>query len=143
MKQYLSYVREDKEFEEYKQLFDEAETTGVTIICSLTCNVACSLPIELTVYTNDKEENVRYKIEIYGETGKSITDYYLCENFIYVNQEREYYSSQILMKNYDDILYRRTSDWIITEDKVYILQDNGKMKEDAEYSFFPIEEVND
>lgn len=166
------------------------------MICSLTCNVACSLPIysssekpditqtqeieiymkdfmslymseacggkqrlfmkskdiyttdfdspiELTVYTNDKEENVRYKVEIYGETGKSITDYYLCENFIYVNQEREYYSSQILMNNYDDILYRRTSDWLIIEDKVYILQDNGEMKEDAEYSFFPIEEVND
>ena len=63
--------------------------------------------------------------------------------FIYVNQERVYYSSQILMKNYDDILYRRTSDWIIIEDKVYILQDNGEMKEDVEYSFFPIEEVTD
>ncbi len=92
--------------------------------------------VELTAYTNDKEEDVRYKVEIYGETGKSITDYYLCENFIYVNQEREYYSSQILMKNYDDILYRRTSDWIIIEDKVYILLDNGEMKEDTEYSFF-------
>ena len=47
------------------------------------------------------------------------------------------------MKNYDDILYRRTSDWIIIEDKVYILQGNGEKKEDAEYSFLPIEDVND
>ncbi|MDE6747822.1 MAG: hypothetical protein K2K21_01975 [Lachnospiraceae bacterium] len=47
------------------------------------------------------------------------------------------------MKKYNNILYRQTSDWIIIEDKVYILQDNGEMKEDAEYSFFPIEEVND
>ena len=95
------------------------------------------------MYTNDKGVDGRYKVEIYGEAGKSITDYYLCENFIYVNQEREYYNSQILMKNYDDILYRRTSDWIITEDKVYILQGNGEKKEDSEYSFLPIEDVND
>ena len=99
-------------------------------------------PIELTVYTNEKEENIRYKVQAYGETGNSITNYYLCENFIYVNQQQEYYSSQILMENYNDILYCQTSDWIILDDNVYLLKDNEEMKIDTEYSFFSIEEVN-
>lgn len=100
-------------------------------------------PVELTVYTNDRGEDVRYRVEIYGETGKSVTDYYLCENFIYVNREREYYSSPVLRKGYDDILYRQTDDWIIMEDDIYILQDNGDMKADTELPFFSIEEVNE
>lgn len=101
------------------------------------------VPVELIVYTNEKEENIRYKVHIYGETGNSITNYYLCENFIYVNQQQEYYSSQILMENYNDILYSQTNDWIILKDKVYKLKDNGELKVDTEYPFFSIEKVND
>lgn len=100
-------------------------------------------PIELTVYKNDKGEDVRYQVQLYGETGNSVTDYYLCNGFIYVNQEKEYYSSQILVENYNDVLYRETNDWIIFEDKVYILQDDGEMQTVDEYPFYSIEEVNE
>ncbi len=98
-------------------------------------------PIELTVYKNEKEEDIRYKVQLYGETGSSVTDYYLCEDFIYVNQEKNYYSSQILTPNYDDVLYRETKDWIILDDTVYELLDDGEMVAVEDYSFYGIEEV--
>lgn len=100
-------------------------------------------PIELTVYTNDQGENIRYKVQVYAETGKSEINYYLCENLIYVNQKKDYYSSWVLTANYDDVLYSQTDDWIILEDKVYTLKDNDEMEIAAEYPFFPIEEVYD
>lgn len=98
-------------------------------------------PVELTVYRNDKGEDIRYQIQLYGETGRSVTDYYLCEHFIYVNEEKEYYSSQMLAENYDDVLYRKTTDWIILEDGIYLLQDNGEMKIEEDAPFYSIEEV--
>ena len=98
-------------------------------------------PIELTVYKNDQGEDIRYQVQLYGETGSSVTDYYLCEDFIYVNQEKNYYSSRILALNYDDVLYRETTDWIILDDTVYEFLDNGEMEADEEYSFYPIKEV--
>lgn len=100
-------------------------------------------PIELTVYTNDQGEDIRYKVQVYAETGKSEINYYLCENLIYVNQKKDYYSSWVLTANYDDVLYSQTDDWIILEDKVYTLKDNEEMEIAAEYPFFPIEEVYD
>lgn len=98
-------------------------------------------PVELTVYRNDKEEDIRYQIQLYGETGRSVTDYYLCEHFIYVNEEKEYYSSQILTENYNDVLYRKTTDWIILEDEIYLLLDSGEMKIEDDAPFYSIEEV--
>lgn len=101
-------------------------------------------PIELTVYTNEEGQDIRYTVYIYGETGNSITDYYVCEDFIYVNQERQYYSGQVLIENYNymDVLYRHTSDWIILGDKVYLLQDDGELLYDTQYPFFTVEEVS-
>lgn len=60
---------------------------------------------------------------------------------IYVNEEKEYYSSQILAETYDDVLYRETTDWIILEDEIYLLQDNGEMKIEEDAPFYSIEEV--
>lgn len=60
---------------------------------------------------------------------------------IYVNEEKEYYSSQILAETYDDVLYRETTDWIILEDGIYLLQDNGEMKIEEDAPFYSIEEV--
>lgn len=102
-----------------------------------------SSPVELIVYQNDREEDIRYTIQIYGETGNAVTDYYLCENFIYVNQTKEYYSSHILTGGYDDVLYRQTDDWIILGDEVYMLKDNGEMERDMDPPFFSIKEVKD
>lgn len=98
-------------------------------------------PIELTVYKNDQGEDIRYQVQLYGETGSSVTDYYLCEDFIYVNQEKIYYSSRILALNYDDVLYRETTDWVILDDTVYELLDNGEMEADEDYSFYSIKDV--
>ncbi len=100
-------------------------------------------PIKLTVYKNEKEEDIRYQIQIYGETKRCVTDYYLCENCIYINQETEYYSSQILEENFHDVLYRQTKDWVILGEEVYLLEDSGERKPDADYTFFSIDEVND
>lgn len=98
-------------------------------------------PIELTVYKNDQGEDIRYQVQLYGETGSNVTDYYLCEDFIYVNQEKIYYSSRILALNYDDVLYRETTDWVILDDTVYELFDNGEMEADEDYSFYSIKDV--
>lgn len=100
-------------------------------------------PVALTVYTNEEGQDIRYTLQIYGETGNSVTDYYVCENFVYVNHEREYYSGQVLMENYNDInvLYRHTSDWMILGDKVYKIQDNEEMQEELQYPFFSMKEV--
>ena len=97
----------------------------------------------MTVYTNEEGQDIRYTLQIYGETGNSVTDYYVCENFVYVNHEREYYSGQVLMENYNyiNVLYRHTSDWMILGDKVYKIQDNEEMQEELQYPFFSMKEV--
>lgn len=99
-------------------------------------------PVELTVYKNDNEEDIRYQVQLYGETGNSVTDYYLCADFIYVNQEKEYYSSQIQLENENDVLYRETNDWIILDDIVYVLRDDGEVQATDDYPFYSITEVN-
>ena len=86
-------------------------------------------PVTLIKYTDSRGEILRYQLHFYGETMHCSIDYYLCRDFILVSIERNYYSSWILTAGYSDVLYSSIENWIIFDDKVYILHDDGELEE--------------
>lgn len=83
----------------------------------------------LTVYSALSGKHLRYKLHYYGETGDKIINYYLCNNFVWVNRQNNYYSSWTLSAEYSDILYSTINNWIITDDAAYIMHDDGGLDE--------------
>lgn len=88
---------------------------------------------ELIVYTDADGQELRYRLNVYGETGNgnAVTNYYLCDGFVWVSKETNHYSSWILKEGFSDILYSDVKNWIVTDDKTYILHDNGELEETA------------
>ena len=83
----------------------------------------------LIKYTDLSDKCLRYTIKLYGETMSVTINYYLCENFILVSQQDNYYSSWILAEGGFDILYSKIKNWIIISEKMYILHDDGELEE--------------
>ena len=83
----------------------------------------------LTVYSRLSGKHLRYELHYYGETGNSVVNYYLCNNFVWVSRQNNYYSSLTLSAEYSDVLYSTIENWIITDDAAYIMHDNGELEE--------------
>lgn len=82
-----------------------------------------------TKYSDLSGKNLRYKIIYYGETGNTIINYYLCENFVWISRQINHYSSWILTEGYSDILYSEIDNWIIMGETAYVMYDNGDLEE--------------
>lgn len=86
-------------------------------------------PVTLIKYTDSYGEALRYQLHFYGETMHCSIDYYLCRDFVLVSKECNYYSSWVLTAGYSDVLYSSIENWIIFDDTVYILHDDGELEE--------------
>ncbi len=83
----------------------------------------------LTRYSDLSDDYLRYKILVGGETGDVIINYHLCEGFIWISEQRNYYSSWMPDTGYPDILYSVTEQWILIGETIYILHDDGILEE--------------
>ena len=72
---------------------------------------------------------LRYTVQLYGETMNVIINYYLCENFTLVSRQCNYYSSWMLTVGGSDVLYSTIENWIIVDETIYVLHDNGELEE--------------
>ena len=80
----------------------------------------------LVKYLDNENRCLRYRVELYGETMNTVINYYLCEKFVLISKQKNYYSSQILQAGWDDILYSDTQRWILWNDRIYTFSDNGE-----------------
>ena len=83
----------------------------------------------LTVYSALSGKRWRYEIHYYGETGNSVINYYLCNDFVWISRQNNYYSSLTLSAEYSDVLYSTIENWIITDDATYIMHDNRNLEQ--------------
>ena len=81
------------------------------------------------VYSDLSGKRLRYKLNYYGEIGNQVINYYLCENFVWISRQSNYYSSWILAAGNFDVLYSEIDNWIIMGETVYKMHDNGELKE--------------
>lgn len=81
------------------------------------------------VYTDKDGKELRYRMHVYGETGNAVINYYLCDGFVWVSRQTDYYSSYILTAESPDILYSGVENWILTDHTAYILRDDGEVEE--------------
>ena len=81
------------------------------------------------VYSDLSGKRLRYKLNYYGETGNQVINYYLCESFVWISRQSNYYSSWILTVGYSDVLYSQIDNWIIMGETVYKIHDNGELEE--------------
>ncbi|MDE6386453.1 MAG: hypothetical protein K2L82_01450 [Lachnospiraceae bacterium] len=83
----------------------------------------------LFVYTDIEGKELRYRLHLYGETGNAVINYYLCDGFVWVSKQTDFYSSYILTAGASDVLYSTVENWILTDNAVYVLHDDGEMEE--------------
>ena len=83
----------------------------------------------ITVYSDLFGKKLRYELHYYGDTGNNVINYYLCDNFVWVSRQYNRYSSLTLRAGYSDVLYSTIENWIIIDDAVYIMHDNGELEE--------------
>ena len=83
----------------------------------------------LTVYSDLSGKRLRYELRYYGETGNQVINYYLCEDFVWISRQSNYYSSWILADGDSDILYSEIDNWVIVGETLYIMHDNGGLEE--------------
>lgn len=71
---------------------------------------------------------LRYELHYYGETGNRTVNYYLCEDFYWVNDRRNHYSSWIYHPEYSNVLYSEVANWIVMYGTVYSMHDSGELE---------------
>ena len=81
----------------------------------------------LVKYSDKNNSYLRYQINLYGETNNVTIDYYLCNNFVLISRQINYYSSWILTEGWDDVLYSEIDKWIIWNDNVYNFLGDGQL----------------
>lgn len=125
-----------REIEEYKSRFIELYTSNASedtesgmIIEEHGFPSDSGEGASVTVYSDLSGRKLRYELRYYGETGNNVINYYLCDNFVWVSRQYNYYSSLTLRAGYSDVLYSTMENWIFTEDAVYIMHDNGELEE--------------
>lgn len=128
----------EQEISEYRERFIELYTSNALDDTEYQMNIEefeidydgnNGEPTTLIKYTDSYGEVLRYQLHFYGETMHCSIDYYLCEDFVLVSKECNYYSSWVLTAGYSDVLYSSIENWIIFEDTVYILHDDGELEE--------------
>lgn len=83
----------------------------------------------LTAYIDAAGNCLRYELRAYSEMGNTVINYYLCDGFTLVSRQTNHYSSWVLSAGYSDILYSDIENWIITDEMICILHDNGELEE--------------
>lgn len=79
---------------------------------------------ELTRYTDESGNILRYTLLLYGETGKTTCDYYFITGYIYVNVLNENYICPIYERT-PYTLYRTLKEGVIYKNTIYRFE-NGK-----------------
>ena len=125
-----------REIEEYKSRFIELYTSNASEDTESEMIIAeHDFPSDndggasLTVYSRLSGKHLRYELNYYGEAGNSVINYYLCNNFVWLSRQNNYYSSLTLSVEYSDVLYSTIENWIITDNAAYIMHDNGGLEE--------------
>lgn len=85
---------------------------------------------EVTIikYSDLSGASLRYELHYYGETGNRTVNYYLCENFYWISNQMNYYSSWVLDPDNNNILYSQVDHWIVMDETVYSMYDSGKLE---------------
>lgn len=99
---------------------------------------------EITKYIDKENKVCRCSIVVFGETGRSTSEYLFLDKYIYVEELREYYSYPIYI-DYTrpvDILYRTLNEYIIYKDKVYLLEGGYFKKTENKLSVNSLEEID-
>lgn len=99
----------------------------------------------LTLYSDKQGKCLRYKIAMYGETMDTITNYYLCNGFVLVSKQSDYYSNRLASTDGVDILCSKIENWVIYDDTIYMLHDDGELEsiDDDHMPFLPIDEIDE
>ena len=90
------------------------------------------------------KKNKKCSIVVFGETGRSTSEYLFLDKYIYVEELREYYSYPIYI-DYTrpvDILYRTLNEYIIYKDKVYLLEGGYFKKTENKLPVNSLEEID-
>ena len=82
---------------------------------------------EITRYSDENGNTLRYTLVICGETGKTVYEYYYIKEYIYINILDENYTCPIYEKT-PYILYRTLKEGVIYKNIIYRLE-NGKAVE--------------
>lgn len=90
--------------------------------------------VNIIKYSDLSGNCLRYELHYYGETGNRTVNYYLCENFYWISDQKNYYSSWHLNPEYLNILYSEVDNWIVINEKTYHMHDLGDMDEMQEAS---------
>lgn len=99
---------------------------------------------EITKYIDKEDKVCRCSIVVFGETGRSTSEYLFLDKYIYVEELREYYSYPIYI-DYTrpvDILYRTLNEYIIYKDKVYLLEGGYFKKTENKLPVNSLEEID-
>ena len=99
---------------------------------------------EITKYIDKENKVCRCSIVVFGETGRSTSEYWFLDKYIYVEELREYYSYPIYI-DYTrpvDILYRTLNEYIIYKDKVYLLEGGYFKKTENKLPVNSLEEID-
>lgn len=137
-----------EKIEEYKSHFIELYTSGADgeaaiIVEERAIAAESSEGAVVFVYTDIDGKGLRYRIHAYGETGNAVINYYLCDGFVWISKQTDYYSSYILTAEFSDTLFSGVENWILTEHTAYILHDDGEVEEIGKNEVGGLEELLD
>lgn len=75
----------------------------------------------ITRYKDSSEKLLRYRLMLYGETGRTESNYFFADSFIYYTELAEEYCTPITLTSADtDILERTLSEGIMIDDVCYV-----------------------
>ena len=83
---------------------------------------------DIIKYSDLSGNCLRYELHYYGETGNRTVNYYMCEDFYWINDQRNHYSSWIYHPEYSNVLYSEVANWIVMYGTVYSMHDSGELE---------------
>nr|WP_314505649.1 hypothetical protein [uncultured Lachnoanaerobaculum sp.] len=99
---------------------------------------------EITKYIDKEDKVCRCSIVVFGETGRSTSEYWFLDKYIYVEELKEYYSYPIYI-DYTrpvDVLYRTFNEYIIYKGEVYLLEGGHFKKAEDKLPVSSLEEID-
>ena len=116
----IDTVRED--VQEYNSNLVNKYISGQVKVIDKSLVESQGIDGEIKQYENVEDHSIlRYTVAMFGETGRSISEYYVIKDYIYVTVLEEYYIAPIYEKG-PDVLYRTFKEGVIYKDMIYQLE---------------------
>ena len=130
-----------KELDEYYSKFSGQSMIGNIKTVNKT---ATEWDGEITKYIDKENKVCRCSIAVFGETGRSTSEYWFLDKYIYVEKLEEYYSYPVYI-DYTrpvDVLYRTLNEYIIYKGEVYLLEGEHFKKTEDKLPVNSFEEID-